>query len=71
MACLGIGSQAYHDRLGEGDSLGIDLVEHAGKGDGLADVLDAADPGHRPLDAHAEAGVGNRSDLIHSAKPVN
>ena len=25
-------------------SLGVYLVQHAGKGDGLADVLDAADP---------------------------
>ena len=27
-----------------GKSLGIDLVQHAGKGNGLADVLDAAEP---------------------------
>ena len=28
-------------------------------GDGLAEMRDAADPGHAALDSHAEAGVGH------------
>jgi len=32
-------------------------VQHARKGDGLADVFQPADPGHRALDAHPEAAV--------------
>ncbi len=43
--------------------LGVDAVECAGEGDGLADVVEAADPGYGTLDAHAEAGVGDAAVL--------
>src|SRR5262245_16108315 len=38
---------------------GVDPVEHPREGDRLAQVLDAADPGDDPLDAHAEARMGH------------
>src|SRR5512135_2432077 len=36
---------------------GVDPVKQAREGDGLPDVLDAADPGHGPLEPQAEARV--------------
>lgn len=39
--------------------LRIQFVEHPRKGNRLPNVVQAADPGHRPLDSHAEAGVGD------------
>src|SRR5580698_7786709 len=41
--------------------LGVDPVESPREWDGLAHMLQAADPGHHALDAHAEAGVGDRT----------
>src|SRR6185437_3357472 len=41
--------------------LRIDAVQRPREGDGFAHVVEAADPGHRALDAHAESGVRNRS----------
>ena len=37
--------------------LRIQTIEHSRKRNGLAHVLESADPGDRPLDAHAEAAV--------------
>ena len=40
-------------------NLRVQAMQHAGEGDGFADVFQAADPGYGSLDAHAEAGVGD------------
>ena len=45
-------------------------VEHARKGDGLADVFQPADPGHRPLDAHPEAAVRYGAVLAQIEVPL-
>ena len=38
---------------------GVDPVDEAGEGDGLPNVVEAAEPGHQALDAHPEAAVGH------------
>src|SRR4029079_8894042 len=48
----------------------VDPVEHAREGDRLAQVLDAADPGHDPLDAHAEARMGHAAVRAKIAIPA-
>src|SRR6478672_6564411 len=48
----------------------VDLVEHARERYGFAQVWDAADPGHKPLYAHAEAGVGHRTVLTQVQVPL-
>jgi hypothetical protein len=45
-------------------------MEHAREGDGLAHVLQAADPGYGSLDAHAEAGVGNAAVFAEIKIPL-
>src|SRR5678815_18914 len=37
----------------------FESIQHSRKGNGFANVLQAANPGHCPLNAHAEAGVGH------------
>src|SRR6185312_4395874 len=43
-----------------GGTSGIDLVQHPRIRNGLPQVRQAGHPGHEPLDAHAEAAVGER-----------
>src|SRR5229473_3871855 len=43
--------------------LRVQTMEHAREGDGLANVLQSADPCYGSLDPHAEAGVGNAAVL--------
>src|SRR5947207_2847036 len=45
-------------------------IEHPGERDGLADVFDAAHPGHETLDAHAEAGVRDAAEFSKIDVPV-
>src|SRR5438128_1793362 len=50
--------------------LRINLVEHARERDGLAHVLERADPGHSALDAHAEATVRHAAELAQVQIPL-
>src|SRR6266699_4292728 len=45
-------------------------VQHAREGDSLADVFQAAHPGDETLDAHAESGVGNRTEAAEIEIPI-
>src|SRR3954468_19368565 len=46
-----------------------DALHHPGVGDGLADVVEAAHPGHGALHAQAEAGVGDAAVLAQVQVP--
>src|SRR5436305_14813090 len=50
-------ARAAQVRARDGFTLGIDLVQHPGVRDGLAQVRQPGHPGHEALDAHAEAAV--------------
>src|ERR1035437_5832466 len=50
--------------------LRVDAVQAAGKGDGLADVVEGADPGDHSFNAHAEAGVGDRAVAAQVEVPL-
>ena len=50
--------------------LWINSFDRARIWDRLADVFDAADPGHGPLDAHAKAGVGDRAESTQFKVPL-
>jgi hypothetical protein len=48
----------------------INSVEGSGEGDGLADMVQAADPGYDSFDAHAEAGVGDAAVFAQVEVPL-
>src|SRR5262249_6565504 len=48
----------------------MQAVEHAGKRDRLADMLEAANPRHCALQSHAEAGMRHRAELAQVHIPV-
>ena len=50
--------------------LRVDAVEGPGEGDGFANVVEAAEPGHDSLDAHAEAGVGDAAVFAQVEVPL-
>src|SRR5512139_3788207 len=49
---------------------GIDPVEETGEGNGLADVLGTADPGHGPFHSEAEPRVRRRPELSQVEVPL-
>ncbi len=51
-------------------SSGVHPVEHPGEGDGFADMINAANPGHDALHAHSETGVGHASILAQVKIPL-
>src|SRR5262249_49134580 len=53
-----------------GPGLRGDALHHAGVGDGLADVVEPAHPGHGALHAQAEAGVGDAAVLPQVQVPL-
>src|SRR5262249_58120742 len=48
---------------------GREALEHARKGNGLAHVLQSAEPRHAALDAHAEAGVRDGAEAAEVEVP--
>src|SRR5436305_6649693 len=54
----------------EGFTLGIDLVQHPGVRDGLAQVRQPGHPGHEALDPHAEAAVREGAVLADVEVPL-
>src|SRR4051812_3840807 len=50
--------------------LGFQPVQHARERDRLAEVLDAADPGDAPFDAHADPAVRDRAVFAQVEIPV-
>src|SRR6266571_7090426 len=61
--------RGYSRRLEQAVGLGTEPLHHAREGDGLAHVVQAADPGQGPLQAEPESGVGNRPELAQVEVP--
>jgi len=64
------GVYLYRPKAATATRLGADPVDHAREGDGLADVVDAADPGDAAFDAHAEAAVRHRAVFAEIQEPI-
>src|ERR1017187_3199158 len=60
----------YHNVVYDNPQLRIQPVQRTREGNGLAHVLQSADPGHGALDAHAESGVRNAAELAQVEIPL-